>query len=165
MKTIFHRHSIRKYLDIPVDKSIIEKLLRAAMAAPSACNQQPWEYYVVTVKDKILELSQTSPYAGCAAAAPVVLVPCYRTEGLICPQYSHIDMSASVENLLLEADYNRLGAVWLGIAPEKDRMANVAKVLDLPANLAAFALIPCGYPMEETAAVDCYDLSRIHFCE
>ena len=74
-------------------------------------------------------------------------------------------MSASVENLLLEADYNRLGAVWLGIAPEKDRMANVAKVLSLPDNLAAFALIPCGYPMEEAAAVDRYDLSRIHFCE
>ena len=47
MNSIFHRVSIRKYQDKEVDQEKIEKLLRAAMAAPSAHNQQPWEYYVV----------------------------------------------------------------------------------------------------------------------
>ena len=78
MDAIFHRTSIRKYQETPVEAEKIETLLRAAMAAPSACNQQPWEFYVVRNKEKIKELSEASPYAGCAKGAPVVFVPCYR---------------------------------------------------------------------------------------
>ena len=81
MDSIFHRVSIRKFQDKPVEPEKIEKLLRAAMAAPSAGNQQPWEFYVVTDKEKILELSKATPYSGCAAGAPVVIVPVYRKEG------------------------------------------------------------------------------------
>ena len=120
MDAIFHRTSIRKYQEIPVEPEKIETLLRAAMAAPSACNQQPWEFYVVRNKEKIKELSEASPYAGCAKGAPVVFVPCYRKNCQV-PMYAEIDLSAAVENLLLEADSLGLGAVWMGIAPQKDR--------------------------------------------
>ena len=101
MSSIFHRVSIRKYQDKPVEQEKIEQMLRAAMAAPSACNQQPWEYYVVTDKAKMEALSGTSPYAGCAKKAPLALVPCFRKE-LIASEYVNLDMSASVENLLLD---------------------------------------------------------------
>ena len=80
MNAIFNRVSIRRFDTIPVEQEKIDKILRAAMAAPSACNQQPWEYYVVTDKDTILALSKTSPYAGCAENAPVVFVACARKE-------------------------------------------------------------------------------------
>ena len=150
MNAIFHRVSIRQYQDKPVEQEKIVTMLRAAMAAPSACNQQPWEYYVVTNKEKIQELSQTSPYATCAKNAPLVFVACYRkTEGIIAPLYREIDLSASVENLLLEEDELGLGAVWMGIAPQEDKMEAVRQVIDLPEKLAAFALISCGYPAEE----------------
>ena len=115
MDAIFHRTSIRKYQETPVEAEKIETLLRAAMAAPSACNQQPWEFYVVRNKEKIKELSEASPYAGCAKGAPVVFVPCYRKNCQV-PMYAEIDLSAAVENLLLEADSLGLGAVWMGIA-------------------------------------------------
>lgn len=124
MDAIFHRTSIRKYQETPVEAEKIETLLRAAMAAPSACNQQPWEFYVVRNKEKIKELSEASPYAGCAKGAPVVFVPCYRKNCQV-PMYAEIDLSAAVENLLLEADSLGLGAVWMGIAPQKDRMVDV----------------------------------------
>lgn len=162
MEAIFHRVSIRKYQERIVEQEKIEKLLRAAMAAPSACNQQPWEYYVVTDKRKIKELSETSPYAGCAKEAPVVFVPCYRKE-LIAPDYADIDMSASVENLLLEADALGLGAVWMGISPQEERMEAVEKVLNIPKKLSAFALIPCGYPAESRDQEDRFDETRIHY--
>ena len=80
MENIFHRVSIRKYEDKPVEKEKILQILKAGMQAPSACNQQPWEFYVVTDKEKILELSKATPYSGCAAGAPVVIVPVYRKE-------------------------------------------------------------------------------------
>ena len=61
--------SIRKYKDQPVEEDKILQILKAGMQAPSACNQQPWEFYVVTDKDKIKQLAQCTPYAGCAAGA------------------------------------------------------------------------------------------------
>lgn len=162
MNSIFHRISVRKYEQRAVDPEKIEMMLKAAMAAPSACNQQPWEFYVVTDKELIGQLSEASPYAKCAKEAPVVFVPCFRSEG-IAPEYFNIDMSAAVENLLLEADTLGLGAVWMGISPDEGRMEAVRKVLDIPTNLNAFALVPCGYPAEEREQENRYEESRIHY--
>lgn len=164
MNAIFHRVSIRKYQDRQVEQEKIDKMLRAAMAAPSACNQQPWEFYVVINREKIEELSKVSPYSSCAKDAPLVFIPCYRkTEGIIAPSYREIDLSASVENLLLEADELGLGAVWMGIAPQEERMEAVRMVLDIPDSLYAFALIPCGYPAETRPQQDRYEVNRIHY--
>ena len=58
MNTIFTRVSIRKFQDRPVEPEKLEKLLRAAMAAPSAKNHQPWEFYVVKNRDIIERLSE-----------------------------------------------------------------------------------------------------------
>lgn len=162
MESIFHRISVRKYTDQAVEQEKIEKILRAAMAAPSACNQQPWEFYVVTNKEVIQQLAACSPYASPAKGAPVVFVPCYREKG-IAPEYFNIDLSAAVENLLLEADSLGLGAVWMGIAPDEKRMENVRKVLSLPENLYAFALISCGYPAESRPQQDRYQEERVHY--
>ena len=118
--------------------------------------------YVVTDKELIGQLSEASPYAKCAKEAPVVFVPCFRSEG-IAPEYFNIDMSAAVENLLLEADTLGLGAVWMGISPDEGRMEAVRKVLDIPTNLNAFALVPCGYPAEEREQENRYEESRIHY--
>ena len=74
------RVSIRKYQDRPVEEDKVRMILRAAMQAPSACNQQPWEFYVVTDKSAIKKLAATSPYAGCAAGAPIVIVTAYRED-------------------------------------------------------------------------------------
>ena len=162
MNEIFHRTSIRNYLDKPVENEKIEKMLQAAMAAPSAGNQQPWEFYVVKDKTTLKKLSQTSPYATCTASAPLAFVACYRVNCTM-PEYAQIDMSASVENLLLEADSLELGTVWLGIAPLKERMDAVRTVLNIPENLDAFAIIPCGYPESIHSQQDRFDKQRIHY--
>lgn len=162
MNSIFHRTSIRTYLDKKVEAEKVEKMLQAAMAAPSAGNQQPWEYYVVTNAEKLKELAQTSPYAGCSANAPMAFVACYRKECRM-PEYAQIDLSASVENLLLEADALELGAVWLGIAPLQDRMDNVRRVLSIPEDLEPFAIIPCGYPQQIKPQQNRYEEKRVHY--
>ena len=110
MADLFHRVSIRKYQEKKVEPEKLDYILRASMAAPSACNQQPWEFYVVKDKAVIGRLSEASPYAKCAKDAPVVFVPCFRSKG-IAPEYFNIDMSAAVENLLLEADELGLGEI------------------------------------------------------
>jgi nitroreductase len=163
MESIFHRISVRKYEPRSVEPEKIMQVLRAGMQAPSAGNQQPWEFYVVTDREKIMELSKTSPYSGCAVNAPVVIVPVYRGEGLIFPDYAQIDMAIAQENIWLEADSLGLGGVWLGIAPIRERMERVGKILDLPAGKMAFSLFPMGYPAEARAQQDRFDEQRIHY--
>lgn len=162
MNEIFHRTSIRKYQDKPVEDEKLELILRAAMAAPSAKNQQPWEFYVVTDREKIVELSKTSPYAAFTDKAGAMIVPCYRTDCKI-PEYAQIDLSIATENILLEVDSLGLGACWIGICPQEERMTAVEKVLDIPENLRAFSIVAIGYPAEERIQQDRYDKSRIHF--
>lgn len=163
METIFKRISVRKYEDKPVEQEKIERILRAAMAAPSAGNQQPWEYYVVRDRETIKRLSECSPYSGCAAGAPMVIVPCLKTEGLMFPEIGEIDLSITTENILLEITELGLGGVWLAVAPFEDQIAKVDAVLGIGKKLHAFALVPLGYPAEDRPRQDRYDESRIHY--
>ena len=165
MENIFHRVSIRKYEDKPVEKEKILQILKAGMQAPSACNQQPWEFYVVTDKEKIRELSKATPYSGCAAGAPVVIVPVYRKEGLVVQDMAQIDMSIAQENIWLETDALGLGGVWIGIAPMEEQMEEVHKLLELPKEVAVFSLFALGYPAESRAQEDRFHPERIHFLE
>ena len=162
MKEIFERVSIRKYTDRAVEDEKILTILRAAMAAPSAGNQQPWEFYVVRDRNKLEELSRVSPYAGCAKAAPVAIVSAYR-EKLWAPAYAQIDMSIAMENLWLACGEQGLGGVWLGIAPVEERMRAVEAIVGIPEGLRAFAVFPLGYPAEERKQHDRFDESRIHY--
>lgn len=161
MNEIFHRVSIRRYTDEKVSEEQVEKLLRAAMAAPSACNQQPWEFYVVTDPEVIKKLAKATPYTGPSGRAGTVIVPCSRKKCMV-PAYAEIDLSAAVENLLLEADSLGLGAVWMGVAPMTQRMKYVSEVLNMPEDLTPFCLVSVGYPAEERTQQDRYDPARIH---
>ena len=165
MNSIFHRISVRKYEDRPVEKEKIMEILRAGMQAPSACNQQPWEFYVVTDKEKIQKLSKVTPYTGCAAGAPAVIVPVYHTEGLVAPSFAQIDMSIAQENIWLETDTLGLGGVWFGIAPVEEHMEKVHRLLDLPENVKVFSMFALGYPAETRPQQDRFYPDRIHFIE
>lgn len=162
MNSIFHRTSIRQYQNQEVEQEKIEQIVRAAMASPSAANQQPWEFYVVTNKEKLSGLAECSPYAGSAKNAPLAFVLCYR-KNIMMPDYAEIDLSACTQNMLLEIDALGLGGVWLGIAPLKERMEAVKKVLEMPDDLEAFAIVPCGYPVKINAQQDRYEAERIHY--
>ncbi|MBQ9434304.1 MAG: nitroreductase family protein [Synergistaceae bacterium] len=141
---IFTRTSTRNFQSRPVESKYIIKILRAAMAAPSAQNQQPWEFWVTDDKDIITRLSQVSPYSRPAANAPVVIVPCWNTENLKAPLMVQIDMAIATQNILLEAEELGLGAVMIGIAPIPERMNAVAEILKLPETYKPFTIIPIG---------------------
>ena len=164
MNSIYSRVSIRKYQDRPVEKEKTEASLRAAMQAPSAANQQPWDFYVVSNREKLEALSQVSPYAGMTRNAPAAIVSVYRANCAL-PSYAQIDLSIAMENMWLETDAQGLGGVWLGIAPLEERVRAVEKVLDLPDTVRAFAIFPYGYPAENRKQQDRYDENRIHYVD
>ena len=163
MNLIFSRASVRTFDGRKVEPEKVELLLRAAMAAPSACNQQPWEFVVAAGQDTLAKLAECSPYAGCLRQAPLGIAVCMRTEGLRAPDYTQIDASAATENLLLEAVDLGLGAVWLGIAPGRERMEAVRQVLGLPETIQPFCLVACGYPDKPVVPAGRYDAARVHY--
>ena len=163
MNAIFTRTSVRSYEERPVEPEKIEKILKAAMVAPSAMNQQPWEFYVVTNKDALRKLSEVSPYATMTAMASVAIVVCGRKDGLTVPELVDIDLSLATENILLEIEEQGMGGVMLGIAPFTDRMEKVAKALSLPKNLSVFTVIPFGYPTKKNPQQSRYDEARVHY--
>lgn len=165
MNAIYQRCSVRQFTEESVSIGDIEKLMRAAMAAPSAVNQQPWEFFIARDETTRMALAATSPYGAPAKKAPCVIVACARTEGLRAPQDAPLDMSAAVENILIEAAELGLGAVWLGIAPERERMEAVAVALGSPKGLEPFALIAVGHPEHkpEPKGPSRYDETRVHW--
>jgi len=165
MDAINKRRSIRKFKGQAVEQTKIEKLLRAAMQAPSAGNQQPWEFIVVQDKESLKTLSLTSQYSKLVADAPLAFVLLANEKRMRFPQNWQQDLSAAAQNVLLEAVDLGLGAVWIGVAPDEGRMSYVAKAFNLPDHVKAFCLIAIGYPAEgqENVFVDRFDASKVHY--
>lgn len=159
--SIFRRISIRKYEERTVEWEKTEYMLKAAMQAPSAANQQPWEFYVVTNKEKLQALGTVSPYATTVAKAPIAIIPVVRKDCLI-PEIAEIDLSIATENMWLAAEEVGLGGVWLALSPFKDREEKTAEILGLPSTVYPFAIFAYGYPAEGHSQVDRFDPSRIH---
>jgi hypothetical protein len=76
--------------------------------------------------------------------------------------YWTLDCAAATENMLLAAHAKGLGAVWCGVYPTEDRVANLKRLLNLPENIVPFSLVPLGFPAEEKQAPDRFDGSRVH---
>ncbi len=164
MNAIFNRHSIRKYKDIPVESEKIKLLLTAAMSAPSACNQQPWEFYVVTDIKQLEEISKCSPFAKFVKNAPLAIIPCYKVNGLRAADFVLQDMSACTENILIEAVNLGLGAVWMGIAPIEKRQQKLISALNIPAGLLPFSIVSVGYPDEKLEVFNLrYNADLVHY--
>ena len=162
MNSIFKRVSVRHFQDREVENDKIELLLRAAMASPSAKNQQPWRFIVVTDKEKIKELSTCSIYAKFAENAPLIIVVLYDSSNLAAEEYVEIDCAICTENILLEACELGLGGTMIGICPNEERMDNVRKVLNLD-ELTPFTIIPIGYPLKDREQMDRFDKSKITY--
>lgn len=151
LDNIATRTSVRDYEARPVEKEKIEKMLRAAMAAPTAMNKQPWHFVVVDQRNVLDALAGANPYAKMLKKAPLAIVACGNTDKMIeggGRDFWIQDASAATENLLLAAHAMGLGAVWTGAYPSEERCISISKVLSLPDNLIPLNMIVVGYPAE-----------------
>ena len=162
MEAILSRRSVRKYTGQAVPETLVTDLLRAAMAAPSAQNQQPWQFVVVRDRGLLEGLAASNPYAGMAREAQLAIVVCGDLSREKSPGFWVQDCAAATENLLIAANAAGLGAVWTGTYPREERVARVRELLALPEHIIPFAVIPIGHPAEHPAPADRFDPSRIH---
>ncbi|SHJ47761.1 Nitroreductase [Anaerocolumna jejuensis DSM 15929] len=164
MDEIFNRRSIRKFKDQAVEPDKIVRLLRAAMQAPSAGNQQPWEFIVIQDKERLAQVSGTSPYAKPIAGSAVTFVLLANEKELKIPTAWEQDLSAATQNLLLEAVHLGLGGVWFGVATSDAVAENVRKFFELPESIRPFAMVSVGYPDgQKNEFADRYKTDRVHY--
>jgi nitroreductase len=159
---VLSRRSTRKYTDQPVDDATVERLLRAGMAAPSAGNQQPWQFIVIRDRATLARITEWHPYAKMLPSAPVAVVVLGDPGGAKWEAMWPQDCAACVENMLIEAELLGLGAVWLGIHPLSERESALRDLLGVPQHAVPFAVVPFGWPQERKEPSDRFDEARIH---
>ena len=165
MEAIRSRRSVRSYAATPVERVTLEKLIDAAVLAPSASNSQPWAFGVIEGVERIGEYGDRAKVAFLAriAADPAQAAfrarlsdPAYRlfhgAPALVCI-YARLardnatgDCSMAAQNLMLAARELGLGTCWIGLAHPLFNSPELKGELGVPAEYSAVAQIIVGYP-------------------
>jgi nitroreductase len=165
MTVIHSRKSVRTFTGQAVSKDLLNKIVKAGMAAPSAVNRQPWSFIVVTDRKTLDMLNEGLPYAkmlGKAGAAIIVCaIPEKAYEGS--KELAIIDSTLASENILLAAEASGLGALWTAAYPYRDRMDVARKVLGIPTNVIPLNVIPIGHPAGRDNPKNKYKPENIHW--
>jgi nitroreductase len=164
LSVIHNRKSVRNFTGESITQDEMSILLKAAMAAPSAVNCQPWEFIIVTDRKTLDALGDALPFAKMifkAGAAIVVCgVPAKAHKQM--DEYAVIDSALASQNILLAAEAIGLGAIWTAAYPYPDRMKSVRTILNIPAHILPLNVIPIGHPTGEDKPKEKFHPEKIH---
>lgn len=149
VEALLTRRSLRNFTSQPVEIEKLELLLKAAMYAPSAANEQPWQFLLLTDRSRFPDIMKIHPYSAVLKTATAAILVCGDMQLEKAPGNWILDCSAATQNILLAAHAEALGAVWCGIYPERERMKGFAEMFVLPSHIIPFALVATGYPSTE----------------
>lgn len=174
--TIMQRKSVRSYTAEPIADSVMETLLRCAVAAPSGMDIRPWHIVVLTDKSQydtifagnfnMEKFKQSSAVFIFCADTTVTRPPRENPDAPAETKPNPIwrdDMGACVENFLIAVEAYGLGAVWTACYPFPNNMEPVRKALNLPGNIIPYAIVPVGTPAGGEQPKDKWDTARIHY--
>lgn len=165
-EAILKRRSIRRFIEAEISDEIIQKLLNSAMAAPSACNKRPWEFYVIKNKDLQKQLRSVSTYSKMKSALMIIVAGNdKRSLNHRVNDFWIQDCAAAVENILLCATELGIGSCWCGLFPMVSPVKRVKEILSLEEHIIPMALINLGYPDEHPEPRTQYEEKRIHIYE
>ena len=142
------RYSVRNFQNRPIAEEDLAKILEAAAAAPTACNNQPQRIYIAESEEARQKLASV---CRCTFGAPMILVVCYdRTrdwKNKFMPGYESGETDAAIActHMMLEAWELGIGSCWVGYF----NADQVREILGLPENVTVSALLPMGYPAED----------------
>jgi len=162
INAIMTRRSIRHYTGQPVPAELVEQILRGAMAAPSARNEQSWQFVVIDDREILDVIPQYHGYADMLAEASLAIVVCGDVRRKAHEDYWVQNCAAATQNLLLTAHALGLGGVWLGIYPQAERVARTRELLDLPKGIIPMAIVALGYPAEDKGPSNRFDPGKVH---
>ena len=162
-QNMLNRRSIRKFKTDSVKDEDIDILLKAAMAAPSACNKQPWEFYVVKDKEKLEMVKSSGRYTN--MNAPIAIVVCGNQERCLSKKDNDFfiqDCSSAITHILLCATSMGLGTLWCGAYPMNSVVTKLRTALDLDESIIPLGIVYIGYAEEEKEQRTQFNENYIH---
>ncbi len=165
LEVIYTRRSVRSFTGEPVSRDDLWKILKAGMSAPSAVNIQPWAFIVVTKREVLDKLCEKLPYAKMLDKAGAAIIVCGipNKDKIYAKDYWVMDCSAASENILLAAHALGLGAVWTAVYVDKERIASVRNILNIPEHIIPLNVIPIGVPKDKGSVTDKFREENIHW--
>ncbi|NGX41269.1 MAG: FMN reductase [NAD(P)H] [Candidatus Anoxychlamydiales bacterium] len=163
LDAIFTRRSIRKFKDKKISKEILDDILKAGMFAPSAYNEQPWQFIVIDDRKLLDEIPNIHAHASMCQTATLAILVCADLTKEKTKDLWAFDCAAATQNIMLAAHDKNIGSVWVGIYFRKDYIKAFTKFLSLPKHIVPISLIPLGYPDEEISTADRFKKDRIHY--
>ena len=161
MEVIKIRRSVREFTNEDISDSDIRKIIEAGICAPSARNQQPWEFIVIRDKTILNKLSEKlSPLY---AKSNVSIILCIRKDVLKTPLMASQDMGACMQNMLLEATNLKIGSCWIGTYPDPIKMGHLSTILNIPADIEPFCGLALGYPIDKEIFKEVERKAIIHY--
>jgi nitroreductase len=157
-EALLNRRSIRKYKNQKISQENINKILKAAMYAPSAMNLQSWQFIVIDSKEVMLEIVKSIPYAEMLKQSVAAILVCGDTAVEKNESWLLQNCSATTQNILLSAH----GSCWIGIHGMVDIINNIKLQFKLPENILPVSLVSLGYPDESVIAEDRFKKEKIH---
>lgn len=161
-ETILSRRSIRHYTKQAVSKELIQNILRGAMAAPSARNEQSWQFVVIDDRNVLDAIPKYHEFAEMLYEASLAIAVCGDVREESHQDYWQQNCAAATQNILLTAHAHGLGTVWLGIYPNNLRVEKTQALLNLPEGIIPMAIVAVGYPAEEKKPSQRFDTSKTH---
>ncbi len=162
LKLAEKRYSARKYLDKPVDRSLVERAVEAARLAPSACNSQPWHFVIVDEPPRVrkladatfLPLTRLNKFVTHAPVIAAVVAEPPNASAAVGgyvkkKPYYLMDIGMAVEHFCLQAAEDNLGTCIIGWFNER----KVKGFLNVPGSKSIPLLITLGYPEPGSAPV------------
>ncbi len=147
LNAIKKRQSIRKYLTKPVEKELIEKVVDAGRLAATARNVQPWQFVVVTDREKLNKLVEINDYADFLKEAPVCILVFCKADA----KYYLEDGCAATQNILVAAAALGLGTCWIA-GDKKPYIGKIAELVNVPDDYTLVSSIALGYSVENHPA-------------
>ncbi|HCW03419.1 MAG TPA: nitroreductase family protein, partial [Clostridium sp.] len=145
---IYSRSIVQNYCNKKVESQKIMLLLEAAMAAPSACSNDPWEFIVISEEEKSKELKEKTKFKCCNA--PLSIVVCGNTKlGKVDIENTLLqDCSAAIQNIVLACAGIDLAAEWCIIYPSYEKIESIKEMLHIPEHVIPLGIVCVGYPNE-----------------
>ncbi len=147
------RYSVRSFKQDEIEEEKLQVIIEAGRVAPTARNFQPQKVYVVRSKEYKGKLAEVCRFTF---DAPVIIVIGYDKErdwkNRLMPPYSSGETDAAIvcTHMMLAATDMGIGSCWVGYFNADD----IAKALELPENIQVTAMLPIGYPAEDSAPID-----------
>ena len=165
MEAISTRRSVRQWTPEPVSDDQLRELVEAAARAPSGGNTQPWAFVVIRDQARLKRLRAAAPgIAGKATAVVLICLDKQRADeepGTAEYDMVHMTLGAAMQNLLLAAHEQGLGACAIG----SFHLPSLQSIFSLPAHLELKLQVALGYPVSQPKAPPLRALDEICFFE